>query len=98
MINPETSRDIPASALIDLRNELAAAADKRTTLIQLFVGRAVLSGDDSTRVTFTLGEHRAYMEVVQALDALMAVQSVDEELFDLTELDSDPNIDRLEDL
>lgn len=98
MPNSEAPREMPLSALVDLRNEFAAAAGNRATLIQLFAGRAALSGDDSSKVAFIIGEHRTYTEVVQALDALVAVQAIDEELVDLAAFDSDPNIDRLEDL
>jgi hypothetical protein len=89
---------MPLSALVDLRNEFAVAAGNRARLIRLFAGHAALSGDDPAKVAFMIGEHRTYTEVIQALDALVAVQTLDEELVDLTALDGDPNIDRLEDL
>lgn len=95
---PEAYREVPLSALIDLRNEFATAAGNRAALIQLFAGNVALSGGDPAQMSFMIGEHRTYTEVVQALDAVVAAQSLDEELIDITEVMSDPNIDRLEDL
>ncbi len=85
------------AAVVGLRNEFAASANQRGRLIQMLVGGLAVSTEDA-QVSYALGAHHTFTEVVQALDAMLASQKADESLEALLELDQDPNIDRLEDL
>jgi hypothetical protein len=91
------TESIPTSAIIELRNEFAASANQKGQLVRLLIGKLAIPAEDA-QVSYALGSQQTFTDVVHALDAMFAAQNADQDLIELTEVASDPNIDRLEDL